>query len=246
MTDTSFAGKNALITGGTRGIGRAVALGLARAGANVTVCYRSDAESAAAMEAELAATDGKHHVLQADIGNAGDVRRLLDEVAARMGSLDVVVHNAGLISHVPFADLEPEEWHRIVDSNLTGMYLVVRAALPLLSEGGAVVGVGSKVALVGISQRTHYTAAKAGLIGFVRSLSKELGPLGIRVNLVAPGITETDQAAHLPPVQRERYQSMTALKRLGQADEVADVVLFLAGPGARYVTGETVNVDGGM
>ncbi|GAA2411505.1 SDR family NAD(P)-dependent oxidoreductase [Actinomadura vinacea] len=246
MTDNSFTGKNALVTGGTRGIGRAVALALAGAGANVAVCYRADAEAAAKLEAELAGTPGKHLVLQADIADAAQVRTLLDEVGGRFGGLDVVVHNAGLISHVPIDDLEPAEWHRILDSNLTGMYLVARASLALLRDGGSIVGIGSKVALVGISQRTHYTAAKAGLIGFVRSLSKELGPRGIRVNLVAPGITETDQAAHLPPEQRERYQTMTALKRLGQADEVADVVLFLAGPQSRYVTGETINVDGGM
>jgi 3-oxoacyl-[acyl-carrier protein] reductase len=246
MTDNSFTGKNALVTGGTRGIGRAVALALATAGANVAVCYRADAEAAAKLEAELAATPGEHLVLRADIADDAQVRTLLDEVGARFGSLDVVVHNAGLISHVPIDDLEPREWHRILDSNLTAMYLVSRASLGLLREGASIVGIGSKVALVGISQRTHYTAAKAGLIGFVRSLSKELGPRGIRVNLVAPGITETDQAAHLPPEQRERYQTMTALKRLGQADEVADVVLFLAGPGSRYVTGETINVDGGM
>lgn len=239
-------GKNALVTGGTRGIGRAVALGLAREGCNVVACYRGDEMAARRLETELEGTSGKHRVVQADVSRPGDVDRLIDECRASLGSLDVIVHNAGAVSHVPFTELEPGEWHRIIDTNLTGMYLVVRGALPLASEGASVVVVGSKAAMVGVPLRAHYTASKAGVLGLARSLCKELGPRGIRVNVVAPGIIATDAAAGLSEEQAQRYRSMTSLGRLGEPEEVADVVLFLAGERSRYMTGETVHVDGGI
>jgi 3-oxoacyl-[acyl-carrier protein] reductase len=195
---------------------------------------------------ELAKTPGKHSVLQADVSRPEDVRRLLDECRALHGSLDVVVHNAGTISHVPFAQMELDEWRRVVDTNLTGMYLVVHEALSLLSTGASIVAIGSKAAMVGVPLRAHYTASKAGMLGFARSLCKELGPRGIRVNVVAPGIVATDAAAGLSPEQEQRYRVMTSLGRLGEPEEIADVVLFLASDRSRYVTGETIHVDGGV
>ncbi|MER5648143.1 SDR family NAD(P)-dependent oxidoreductase [Streptosporangium sp. NPDC002524] len=239
-------GKNVLVTGGSRGIGRAVALGLAQEGCNVVTCYRADKEAAGRLESDLAATPGRHSVVQADVSRPEDVNALIDECRGTLGSLDVVVHNAGAISHVPFADLELDEWHRILDTNLTGMYLVVRGALPLMSAGGSVIAIGSKAAMVGVPLRTHYTASKAGELGLARSLSKELGPRGIRINVVAPGIINTDAAADLSPEHARRYRTMTALGRLGEPEEVADVVLFLSSDRSRYMTGETVHVDGGI
>ncbi|MFG3439644.1 SDR family NAD(P)-dependent oxidoreductase [Nonomuraea sp. NPDC047897] len=239
-------GRNALVTGGTRGIGRAIALGLAREGCNVVACYRGDEQAARRLEADLEGTPGKHRVVQADVSRPADVDRLLDECRTALGTLDVVVHNAGAVSHVPFTELEPDEWHRVIDTNLTGMYLVVRGALPLAAEGASVVVIGSKAAMVGVPLRAHYTASKAGVLGLARTLSKELGPRGIRVNVVAPGIITTDAAAGLSEQQAQRYRSMTSLGRLGEPEEVADVVLFLASGRSRYMTGETVHVDGGI
>ncbi|GAA2887918.1 hypothetical protein GCM10020220_092650 [Nonomuraea rubra] len=161
-------------------------LSLAQEGCNVVACYRGDAEAAARLEKDLAATPGKHSVVQADVGRADQVARLIDECRTGLGSLDVVVHNAGAISHVPFAQLELTEWQRVLDTNLTGMYLVLHGALPLMSEGGSVVAIGSKAAMVGVPLRTHYTASKAGVLGLARSLCKELGPNGIRINVIAP------------------------------------------------------------
>jgi len=238
--------KNALVTGGTRGIGRAIVLALANAGANVVSCYRSDIEAADALATELKETGGQHHLCQADVSQADDVERLAAECRDQLGSLDIVVNSAGTISHIPFADLPLAEWERVISTNLTGTAMVIQKMLPLMPDGGSIINVGSRVATVGIPMRAHYTAAKAGVAGLTRSLCKELGPRGIRVNVVAPGVIATEEAANLPPQILARYRGLTALGRLGDPAEVADVVLFLASDLSRYVTGETVNVDGGI
>lgn len=238
--------KNALVTGGTRGIGRAIVLALAGAGASVVSCYRHDIEAADALATELKETEGQHHLVQADVSQPADVDRLAAECRDRLGSVDIVVNNAGTISHIPFGQLPLAEWHRVIDTNLTGPALVIQKMLPLMPDGGSIINVGSKVATVGVPMRAHYTAAKAGIAGLTRSLCKELGPRGIRVNVVAPGVIATEEAANLPPEIQARYRGLTALGRLGEPAEVAEVVLFLASDLSRYVTGETVNVDGGI
>jgi 3-oxoacyl-[acyl-carrier protein] reductase len=238
--------KNALVTGGTRGIGRAIVLALAGAGANVVACYRQDLEAAETLATELKETAGQHHLCQADVSRPDDVDRLAAQCRDQLGSIDIVVNSAGTISHVPFADLPLEEWRRVIDTNLTGTALVIQKILPLMPAGGSIINLGSRVATVGIPLRAHYTAAKAGVAGLTRSLCKELGPRGIRVNVVAPGVIATEEAASLPPEILARYHALTALGRLGEPAEVAEVVLFLASDLSRYVTGETVNVDGGI
>ncbi|MFC4533228.1 SDR family NAD(P)-dependent oxidoreductase [Sphaerisporangium dianthi] len=237
-------GKRVLLTGGTRGIGRGLALALARAGARLVTCYRDDQDAAKVMAAELEEL-GDHRVVRADVTDAGDVARLVQECVTHMGGLDVLVSNAGTISHVPFEDLTAAEWQRVLDTNLTAMYRLVQQALPLLPAGASVIGVGSRSAFVGIPQRAHYTAAKAGMVGLVRSLAKELGPRGIRVNLVSPGVIDPGDGT-LPEPVRRRYEGLTALGRLGTPEEVAGAVLFLAGDASSYVTGETIHVDGGI
>lgn len=241
-----LTGKCALISGGTRGIGRAITLGLATAGATVVTCYRNDTASADSLALELKELGGDHRLVQADLTRPDDVDRVIsvcDEVAP---SIDVLVHNAGAISHVPIAELELAEWHRVLDTNLTAAFLMVQGCLPRLRENSSVVLVGSKVAAVGVPLRSHYTAAKAGLAGLCRSLCKELGPRGLRVNVVAPGVIETPATDALPAQQRARYETMSALRRLGRPEEVAAVVTFLASDWASYVTGETILVDGGV
>ncbi|CAL9500259.1 SDR family NAD(P)-dependent oxidoreductase [Streptomyces sp. enrichment culture] len=247
MTHGTLRGKKALVTGGTRGIGRAISLALAHEGAAVTACYQQDQEAAAALERELKQTGtGDHTTLQADLGAPDAVRRLIETYQERHSGIDVLVHNAGAISHVPVERLDQAEWQRILDVNLTAAFLLVQQALPLLGPTASVVLVGSKVAHVGVPLRAHYTAAKAGLTGLARSLCKELGPRGIRVNVVAPGVTESPAADRLSPEQRARYASMSALRRLGTPEDVAAAVAFLAGDAAGYITGETLHVDGGM
>ncbi|TYB60580.1 3-oxoacyl-ACP reductase FabG [Nonomuraea sp. PA05] len=239
-----LAGKKALVTGGTRGIGRAIVLTLARAGADVVTCYRQEGEAAEQLARELKELGDNHHVIKADVGVPGDVTRLAEECRTRFGTLDIVVNNAGSISHIPFAELTAEEWQRVIDTNLTGAAFVVGGTLPLLGEGASIINVGSRVATVGVPLRAHYTAAKAGLIGLTRSLAKELGSRGIRVNVVAPGPVETE--IDIPAPVRERYRNLIALGRLGVSQEIANVVLFLASDLASFVSGETIHVDGGI
>jgi 3-oxoacyl-[acyl-carrier protein] reductase len=237
-------GRKALVTGGTRGIGRELTLALARAGADVLACYRQHGEHVDELARELKEIPGDHHLVRADVSDEDEVDALIDECRTRFGRLDIVVNNAGVISHVPFDKLGAAEWRRVIDTNLTGTYLVTHAALPLLDTGSSIVIIGSKVATVGIPLRTHYTAAKAGLSGLTRSLCKELGPRGIRVNMVAPGVIGTE--ADLPPEVVARYEGMTALRRLGTPGDIAAVVCFLGSDLSGYITGETINVDGGI
>jgi 3-oxoacyl-[acyl-carrier protein] reductase len=242
--DLDLAGKKALVTGGSRGVGRGIVLSLARAGVDVVTCYRQESELVESLVRELKEIGGDHHVVQADVTDTASVERLVSEARERYGRLDIVVNNAGAISHVPFAELSLEEWHRIVDTDLTATFLVTQKALPLLASGGSVVNVGSKVATVGIPLRAHYTAAKAGLVGLTRSLAKEYGGKGIRFNIVAPGPVQTE--TETPEPVKERYRTMIPLGRLGTTEDIANVVLFLASPRAAFVTGETINVDGGL
>ncbi|WFE29225.1 SDR family NAD(P)-dependent oxidoreductase [Solwaraspora sp. WMMD791] len=241
---TSLSGRAALVTGGTRGIGRGIVTALAHAGADVVACYRADGPHVDDLARTLKEIPGDHHLVRADIGDPGQLSALADECRLRYGRLDVVVNNAGVISHQPIDQLAVDEWRRVLDTNLTGAFLVVREVLPLLGAGASIVNVGSRVATVGIPLRAHYTAAKAGLIGLTRSLAKELGPRGIRVNLVAPGVIATEK--ELPAEVLARYEQLTALRRLGTPQEVAAVVCFLASEAAGYLTGATVDVDGGI
>ncbi|MEO3811820.1 3-oxoacyl-ACP reductase family protein [Sphaerisporangium sp. B11E5] len=240
--DIRLDGKTALVTGGARGIGRAVTLGLAKAGANVLACYRSESAAAEELAHELKGIPGEHRLIRADVSDADAVGRLVEECRTAFGHLDVIVNNAGAISHIPFAELGRDEWQRILDTNLTGAFDVTQQALPLLRSGSSLVFVGSKVAMVGLPLRAHYTASKAALVGFARTLCKELGPRGIRVNVVAPGIIDTTD---LPPDRAAQYERIISLGRLGRPEEIAAVVAFLASDLASYITGETINVDGG-
>jgi 3-oxoacyl-[acyl-carrier protein] reductase len=248
--DTRLNGRYALVTGGTRGIGRAITLALARAGASVLACYRTPGEAVDTLAVQLKEIGGEHHLTRADVADPAAVDHLVEECRDRFGALHTVVNNAGVISHVPFAELELAEWRRIIDTNLTGAFLVTQKALPLLGSGASIVNIGSRGARAGIPLRGHYTAAKAGLVGLTRTLAKELGPRGIRVNVVAPGVIDTDVERRVPAEQRAameaRYGRLTALGRLGTPDEVAGVVVFLASDLSGYLTGETIDVDGGI
>ncbi|WP_018681668.1 SDR family NAD(P)-dependent oxidoreductase [Actinokineospora enzanensis] len=242
--DSGLRGKRVLVTGGTRGIGRAVAVAFAGAGARVVVCHRTGGDAADEMAAELAGIGGGHLVVRADVTDRGDVGRLVERCRAHLGGLDVLVGNVGVDGQSPFRDLADDEWHRVVDHNLTSAYLVTQAALDLLADGASVVFVGSAAALRGRPLGAHYAASKAALIGLTRGLCKELGGRGIRVNTVAPGVTET--GGGLPPEVRQRLTAVTPLGRLATPADVAGAVLFLAGDTSTFVTGTTLTVDGGI
>jgi NAD(P)-dependent dehydrogenase (short-subunit alcohol dehydrogenase family) len=244
--DLQLKGKKALVTGGSRGIGRAIVLALAKQGVSVAACYNRESEAVTSLAAELNGLGNDSHVVQCDVSDEAAVARMVKGVRDRFGQIDILVNNAGVVSHKPLKDLDPAEWRRVIDTNLTSMYLVTRAVVEAMPKGGSVINVTSAVAMVGMVGRTHYTASKAGVIGFTRSLCKEMGPRGIRVNALAPGIIETDQASGLTPEQRTRYANLAALGRLGQSDDLANVVLFLASDLSQFVSGITLNVDGGI
>jgi glucose 1-dehydrogenase/3-oxoacyl-[acyl-carrier protein] reductase len=241
-----LAGKRALVTGGTRGIGRAVALGLARAGTHVVVSHAQESEAAESLRGELKETGGNHLVRIADAADPAALAALLQATGAHLGGLDIVVNNVGTINHVPYDKLSFEDWNSVLTTNLTATHLVTQGALPLLGDSGSVINVGSGAGVVGVPLRAHYTAAKTGLIGLTRSLCKELGPKGIRVNLVTPGVTETDHAAGMPDNVRAMYTNRIPLGRLGDPAEIANVVLFLASDVSSYVNGANFAADGGI
>ncbi|MEU2338214.1 SDR family NAD(P)-dependent oxidoreductase [Streptomyces sp. NPDC013172] len=244
--DSDLKGKRVLVTGGTRGIGRSIVLAFAARGATVHTCGRSDGEAAAALRTDLGQYGGDHVVHAADVADPAQCRSLVTAAAEALGGLDVLVNNAGVVSHRTLDELDGDEWSRVLDTNLRGTFEVTKAALPTMGEGGSVINIASAVAMIGMVARTHYTASKAAIYGFTRSLCKEAGPRGIRANVVAPGIIETDQAAGLTGEVRKRYEALAALGRLGTPEDVADVVVFLAGEGARFVSGQTIVVDGGI
>ncbi|MFC8131469.1 SDR family NAD(P)-dependent oxidoreductase [Streptomyces sp. NPDC057302] len=248
--DLELRGKKALVTGGTRGVGRGIVLALAHAGVDVVTCYQRESDYVTSLERELKEIGGDHHVLRADLSQPQEIAALLERVKEIHKKIDLLVNNAGAISHIPYADLPLEEWTRILATNVTGAHLVIQHALPLLGEGSSVISIGSKAVEAGIPLRSHYTATKAALVGLSRSLAKEFGPQGIRFNVVALGVIETENFHALPEDQRtlmtQRYSAKTALGRLGQPDEVAGAVLWLASDLSRYVTGNTIGVDGGI
>lgn len=244
--DLGLSGKHALVTGGSRGIGRGIVLALAEQGVSVAAAYAHPSDAVSTLSAELEQFRNGSYVTQVDVSDAAAVDRLGKELRERYRQLDILVNNAGVISHKPLANLELEDWQRVLGVNLTGMYLVTKAVLDLLPAGASIINVGSAVATVGMVGRVHYTASKAGVIGLTRSLCKELGPRAIRVNGIAPGIVETDQVSGLTPEQRTRYANLAALQRLGCPDDIAGAALFLACDLSRFVSGVILNVDGGI
>jgi 3-oxoacyl-[acyl-carrier protein] reductase len=248
--DLGLKGKKALVTGGTRGVGRGIVLALARYGVDVMTCYRQEGEAVSSLEQELKEIGGQHHVLRADVSEPESVTGLLAECGSLFGHLDVVVNNAGTISHVPYGKLELAEWQRVVNTNLTGAHLVIQQALPLLGSGSSVISIGSKLTEIGIPLRAHYTATKAALEGLNVSLAKEFGAQGIRFNVLSLGMIHTEAIDALPEEQRNNivktYNQKIALGRLGRPDDAAGAVLWLASDLSRFVTGSVVHVDGGI
>lgn len=240
----SLTGKKVLVTGGARGIGGAITMAMAQAGADVLACYQQGGPHVAELERKLATTPGKHQLVRADVTSSTDIAMLMRECRARFDALDVLVNNAGVISHVPFAELPIEEWNRVISTNLTSVFAVVQAALPLLSTNSSVISIGSGSALVGLSLRAHYTATKSGLLGLSRSMARELGPRGIRANVISPGVIQTEKK--LDQAIIDRYEGMTAVGRLGRPEEIANVAVFLASDLSSYITGANIDATGGI
>jgi 3-oxoacyl-[acyl-carrier protein] reductase len=244
--DYELKGKHAIVTGGSRGIGRATVLALAQQGAMVTTCYVRDSDEVGTLAEELEQMGSDKLIARCDVTDQGQVDRLVEQAHRRFGPVDLLVNNAGVISHLPLEKLGPEEWQRVLDTNLTGMYNTIRKSLSVFAPTAAVVNITSAVANHGMPAASHYVASKAAVMGLTRALCKELGPRGIRVNAIASGLIDTDQMNAVNAEGRARYNQMISVGRIGRPEEVAQAVLFLASGAASYITGATVNVDGGI
>jgi 3-oxoacyl-[acyl-carrier protein] reductase len=238
-------GEIALVTGASRGIGAAIADELARLGATVVGTATSEA-GAAAIGERLAAHGGQGRVV--DVANGAAVEALVDGVAKDLGPVSILVNNAGITRDNLLMRMKDEDWQAILDTNLTSVFRTSRAVLRgmMKARRGRIINIASVIGLTGNPGQANYAAAKAGIIGFSKSLAREIGSRGITVNVVAPGFIETDMTKDLPEAVRAKMLSDTALGRLGSAADIAAAVAFLASPAAGYITGETLHVNGGL
>jgi 3-oxoacyl-[acyl-carrier protein] reductase len=238
----------ALVTGASRGIGAAIADALGQAGFDVAVGYGSDAAGAERTVATVVAHGRRAVALGADVADEGQAGALVDAAEAELGPLDAVVLNAGITRDGLFVRMSAEDWRAVIDINLTGAFYVARAAVRgmMRRRAGSIVAVSSIVGLIGNPGQANYAAAKAGMIGMVKSLAKEVGPRGIRVNAVAPGYIATDMTATLSDDQRAQVKADTPLGRLGTPEDVSGVVAFLCSADAAFITGSVIRVDGGL
>jgi 3-oxoacyl-[acyl-carrier protein] reductase len=235
----SLEGKSALVTGASRGIGKAIAVELARAGASVVVGYRSGAEAATEVASEIGG-----RAVQADVADADEARRLVEEA----GDLDILVNNAGLTRDTLLARMSDEDWRAVLDTNLGGVFNTCRAVVRgmLRRRSGSIVNLSSIVGLRGNPGQTNYSASKAGIIGFTKALARELGSRGVRANVIAPGYVSTRLTEVIADELKEQMLAATPLGRFGDPEDIAAAVRFLCSDEASFITGEVLLVDGGL
>ena len=243
---SALSGRVALVTGGGRGIGREIALELARAGADVAVNYHADPGQARATAADIEALGVRAMAVAADVGDAAAVRRMVDEVTAAFGSLDILVNNAGVQTWTPFLDVTESEWDLVIRTNLKGCFLCTQTAARAMSRGGVVVNIGSGCNKVPFPGLVAYTASKGGIEMLTKVAAVELAPRKIRVNCVAPGAVEIERTRLEVPDYAGTWGAVTPLGRVGQPEDIARTVRFLASDDSAFITGQTIWVDGGL
>lgn len=243
-----FNGKVAIVTGGSRGIGRAVVLMLADNGAHVAFNYLSSQEKAAALVKEVEAKGVKCLASQVDVRDFDAVKKWTADVREKFGGLDILVNNAGIVRDKPLMMTLADDWQDVIDTNLTGMFNATRACIVtfLKQRQGNIVNISSLSGLIGLPGQTNYSAAKGGMNSFTKALAKETAAYGVRVNAVAPGFIETDMVAHLEEEQRAKILKTIPLARFGQVEEVAGCVRFLLSDASAYLTGQIIQMDGGL
>jgi len=241
-------GKSALVTGASRGIGAGIAKRLAAEGAAVAVNYSGSKAAADAVVTEIEAAGGRAVALQADVSDPAACTALVEAAIEHFGALDIVVNNAGIARDGLMVRMSDEDWSAVISTNLSSVFSITRAvARPFMKQrSGCIINITSVIGLVGNAGQANYAAAKAGVIGLTKSAARELAPRGVRVNAIAPGFIATDMTDELPEAVREAAKHQIALREFGTVEDIASAVAFFASDDARYVTGQTLAVDGGM
>jgi len=245
---TDLSGKVALVTGGSRGIGRAVAIRLAQGGAKIAFSYHSNHEAAQNVLGELKGGGAHAMAVAGDVGSAPDVERMVNATLEAFGRIDILVNNAGITRDTLLMRMSEEDWDAVLDTNLKSTFLTTKAVVRgmLRQRSGRIVNITSVSGILGNAGQANYAASKAGMIGFTRSIAREVASRGITVNAVAPGFIETDIWANVGESARAAILNMAPLGTIGKPEDVAEAVAFLASDAARYITGQTLNVDGGL
>ena len=241
-------GKTALVTGASRGIGRAIALRLAAEGASVAINYAGNTAKAEETKAAIEAAGGKAALFQADVSDSAQVEQMVAAVTEAFGTIDILVNNAGITRDGLLMRMKEEAFDAVLDTNLKGIFHVTKAVSKLMMKkrAGRIVNMASVVGIMGNAGQTNYAAAKAGVIGFTKSAAREFAARGITVNAVAPGFIATDMTAAMPEKAKEATLAAIPLRRMGEPEDVANAVAFLVSDQASYITGQVVKVDGGM
>lgn len=249
MGEKQFEGRSAIVTGATRGIGRAIAKELARRGCNVAFNYSKSADEAEKLKAEMQCDGIKIFAAQCDVANTAAAADFVGQVKEAFGTVDYLINNAGITRDQLILRMKEEDWDAVIDTNLKGAWNFSKAVLrPMLrnENGGSIINITSISGVVGMLGQSNYSASKAGMIGLTKSLAKEVASKKITVNALALGLIETDMASEMNAEYREKYLSMIPLGRLGNVQEVAEIACFLLSPSAAYITGQVVQADGGL
>ncbi|MAE43193.1 beta-ketoacyl-ACP reductase [Candidatus Woesearchaeota archaeon] len=239
-------GKTALITGASRGIGKAIAIELAKNNANVVINYYNGGEEPQKVVEEAKKYSVESIAVKADVSNFDEVKQMAEAIEKKFGKIDILVNNAGIVKDRTLKNMTVDDWNAVINTNLNSIFYVTKSILPLINEGGRIISISSIVGQYGNFGQCNYAASKAGIVGFTKSLAKELGKKKITVNAVAPGSVKTSITKDIPLIRKKLMNYMIALKEEAEPEDVANVVAFLASEKARYITGAVINVDGGL